>query len=155
MGEFGSFVKFSYMEVLQTFRSWKACFLVVEIHESSGSIAAYDIVFLAAKRCSQKSSYNAWLAKILDSVVHHSILRWCLNERGRVEETTRPWVIRGGRGQRKPCMWKWRNQEVVRSSWGALCEWNQRPETAQQKRQVIRPHQRVNRIFYFKKKGGA
>ena len=22
-------------------------------------------------------------------------LRWCLNERGRVEETTRPWVIRG------------------------------------------------------------
>ena len=29
------------------------------------------------------------------------MLRWCLNERGRVEETTHPWVIRGGRGPRK------------------------------------------------------
>ena len=43
-------------------------------------------------------------------------LRWCLNKRRRVEETTRPWVIRGGRGPWKPYMWKWRNQEVVRNS---------------------------------------
>ena len=29
-------------------------------------------------------------------------LRWCLNERGRVEETTCPLMIRRGRGPRKP-----------------------------------------------------
>ena len=57
-------------------------------------------------------------------------VRWHLNERGRVEETTRPWVIRRGFGPRKPYMWKWSHQEVVRR---AVCEWNQRPETAQQK----------------------
>ena len=68
-------------------------------------------------------------------------LRWCLNERGRVEETTRPWVIREGRGPRKPYMWKWSGQE-------ALCEGNQRPETVQQKRPVIRPHQsKINELI--------
>ena len=73
------------------------------------------------------------------------ILRWCFNKRGRVEKTTRPLDIRGGRGPRKPYMWKWRNQEVVGR---ALCEWSQRPEIAQQKRPVIRPHQsKIERLI--------
>ena len=39
--------------------------------------------------------------------------------------------------------------ESGQSSWGALCKWNQRPETAQKKRSVIRQQdQRVNRIHY-------
>ena len=43
-------------------------------------------------------------ARFVVLVIDTQLERWCLIERGRIKETTCPWVICGGRGLRKRYM---------------------------------------------------